>query len=89
MLALGTISMVAGLILLVTSVRLTIPNLALFLIGGALIGAGAGAVFKGTTGIVLGKFSSESESRSGDITMTPSTRPRMARIAVSIPCLSA
>jgi hypothetical protein len=28
-------------------------NLALFLLGGALIGAGAGAVFKGTTGIVL------------------------------------
>ena len=33
--------------------RLSIPNLALFLIGGALIGAGAGAVFKGTTGVVL------------------------------------
>jgi len=32
---------------------LSIPNLALFLIGGALIGAGAGSVFKGTTGIVL------------------------------------
>jgi MFS family permease len=29
------------------------PSLALFLIGGALIGAGSGAVFKGTTGIVL------------------------------------
>src|SRR6202020_2934256 len=28
-------------------------SLALFLISGALIGAGAGAVFKGTTGIVL------------------------------------
>jgi hypothetical protein len=27
--------------------------LALFLIGGALIGAGAGTVFKGTTGLVL------------------------------------
>ncbi|HEY2299674.1 MAG TPA: MFS transporter [Jatrophihabitans sp.] len=52
-LALGTISMLAGLVLLVTAVRLSIPNLALFLIGGALIGAGAGAVFKGTTGIVL------------------------------------
>jgi hypothetical protein len=35
------------------SVRLSIPNLALFLIGGALIGAGSGVVFKGTTGIVL------------------------------------
>ena len=52
-LALGTISMLVGLVLLVVSVRLSIPNLALFLISGALIGAGAGAVFKGTTGIVL------------------------------------
>jgi len=52
-LALGTISMLAGLTLLVVSVRLSTPSLALFLIGGALIGAGAGAVYKGTTGIVL------------------------------------
>lgn len=52
-LALGTMSMLAGLVLLVVSVRLSAPSLALFLIGGALIGAGAGAVFKGTTGIVL------------------------------------
>ena len=52
-LALGTISMLAGLTLLVVSVRLSTPSLALFLIAGALIGAGSGAVFKGTTGIVL------------------------------------
>jgi MFS family permease len=52
-LALGTISMLAGLALLVVSVHLAPPSLALFLIGGALIGAGSGAVFKGTTGIVL------------------------------------
>jgi predicted MFS family arabinose efflux permease len=52
-LALGTVSMLAGLVLLVVSVRLSTPNLAMFLIGGALIGAGSGAVFKGTTGIVL------------------------------------
>jgi hypothetical protein len=52
-LALGTISMLLGLVLLVVGVRLSTPSLALFLIGGALIGAGAGAVFKGTTGIVL------------------------------------
>jgi hypothetical protein len=52
-LALGTISMLAGLVLLVVSVRLSTPSLALFLIGGALIGAGSGAVFKGTTGVVL------------------------------------
>jgi MFS family permease len=52
-LALGTISMLLGLVLLVASVRLSDPNLALFLLSGALIGAGDGAVFKGTTGIVL------------------------------------
>jgi hypothetical protein len=53
-LALGTISMLIGLALLVTAVRLSTPSLALFLVSGALIGAGAGAVFKGTTGLVLG-----------------------------------
>jgi hypothetical protein len=52
-LALGTISMLTGLVLLATSVRLSTPSLALFLIAGALIGAGSGAVFKGTSGIVL------------------------------------
>jgi predicted MFS family arabinose efflux permease len=52
-LALGMIFMVVGLVLLVVAVRLSTPSLALFLIGGALIGAGAGAVYKGTTGLVL------------------------------------
>jgi hypothetical protein len=52
-LVLGTISMLIGLALLVTAVRLSTPSLTLFLVGGALIGAGAGAVFKGTTGLVL------------------------------------
>ena len=59
-LALGTVSLLTGLVLLVVSVRLSIPNLALFLIAGALIGAGSGAVFKGTTGIVLGASPPES-----------------------------
>jgi predicted MFS family arabinose efflux permease len=59
-LALGTVSMLAGLALLVVSVRLSAPSLAMFLIGGALIGAGSGAVFKGTTGIVLGASPPES-----------------------------
>ena len=52
-LALGTVSMLAGLVLLVVSVRVSTASLALFLIAGALIGAGSGAVFKGTSGIVL------------------------------------
>jgi predicted MFS family arabinose efflux permease len=50
---LGTISMLIGLALLVTAVRLSTPSLVLFLLSGALIGAGAGALFKGTTGLVL------------------------------------
>src|SRR4029079_12724801 len=57
--ALGTVSMLAGLVLLVTSVRLSSPSLALFLVSGALIGAGAGAVFKGTTGLVLDETAPE------------------------------
>jgi Sugar (and other) transporter len=52
-LALGTLLMSLGLTLLVISVRLSIPSLPLFLVSGALIGGGVGAVFKGTTGIVL------------------------------------
>jgi MFS family permease len=52
-LALGTVLMLVGLVLLVVSVRLSTPSLAIFLISGVLIGGGAGAVFKGTTGIVL------------------------------------
>jgi hypothetical protein len=52
-LVLGTVSMLIGLALLVTAVRLSAPSLALFLLSGGLIGAGAGAVFKGTTGLVL------------------------------------
>jgi hypothetical protein len=56
----GTICMLAGLVLLVTSVRLPTPSLALFLLSGGLIGAGAGAVFKGTTGLVLEAAAPES-----------------------------
>jgi MFS family permease len=52
-LAVGMASMLLGLVLLVTSVRLSMPSLALFLVSGLLIGAGAGLVFKGTTAIVL------------------------------------
>jgi predicted MFS family arabinose efflux permease len=49
----GMVSMLVGLVALVISVRLSTPSVVLFLIAGALIGAGAGAVFKGTTGVVL------------------------------------
>ncbi len=50
---LGSSSMLVGLAMLVTAVRLATPSLALFLLSGVLIGGGAGAVFKGTTGLVL------------------------------------
>jgi Sugar (and other) transporter len=52
-LAVGTLSMLVGLVLLVTAVHVSTPSLALFLVSGGLIGAGAGAVFKGTTALVL------------------------------------
>jgi hypothetical protein len=52
-LAVGTLLMLVGLVLLVTAVHVSTPSLALFLVSGGLIGAGAGAVFKGTTGLVL------------------------------------
>jgi hypothetical protein len=45
--------MLAGLVLLVVSVRLSTSNLGLFLVSVALIGGGAGRLFEGTTGIVL------------------------------------
>jgi MFS family permease len=64
-LELGTISMLTGLLLLATSVRLSAPSLALFLIASALIGAGSGAVFKGTSGIVL--EASPPETRRDDV----------------------
>jgi MFS family permease len=59
-LAVGTASMLVGLVLLVVSVRLSTPSLALFIVAGALIGAGSGAVFKGTTGLVLAASPPES-----------------------------
>lgn len=59
-LGLGMISTLAGLVLLVASVRLSAPSLALFLVAGGLIGAGSGAVFKGTTGLVLAASPPES-----------------------------
>jgi hypothetical protein len=47
------VSMLLGLLCLVISVRLSTPSLGLFLTSGGLIGAGAGAVYKGTTRLVL------------------------------------
>jgi hypothetical protein len=49
----GGALMIAGLALTALAVWLPAPSLALFLIGGALTGGGAGAVFKGTVGTVI------------------------------------
>jgi hypothetical protein len=82
-LAFGVTSMLAGLVLLVTAVRLATPSLALFLAGGALIGAGAGLVFKGTTGIVLEAAAAEER-----VAMT-STLIIAALFGLSIPVVGA
>ena len=82
-LALGTTLMVVGLALLVTAVRLSTPSLALFLVGGALIGAGAGLVFKGTTGVVL-----EAAAPADRVAMT-STMIIAAFVGLSIPVVGA
>ncbi|MDE3132268.1 MAG: MFS transporter, partial [Acidobacteriota bacterium] len=52
MLATGIPIMVTGLAILVASVWLSSPSLALFLVGGVVTGAGAGAVFKGVIAMV-------------------------------------
>jgi MFS family permease len=44
--------MVAGLAVLVVSVWLSAPSLAMFLVGGVITGAGAGALFKGVVAMV-------------------------------------
>ncbi|MGX6450077.1 MFS transporter, partial [Patulibacter sp. S7RM1-6] len=49
----GMTLIAVGLAVLVLSVWLPTPSLALFLLGGALAGAGAGALFKGTLGTVV------------------------------------
>ncbi len=50
--ATGILTMVAGLAVLVVSVWLSTPSLAMFLVGGAVTGAGAGALFKGVIAMV-------------------------------------
>lgn len=52
MLGLGVALMMSGLGLLVLAAWLTPPSLGVFLVSGAVIGAGGAAVFKGTLGVV-------------------------------------
>ena len=49
----GMALMLLGLAVTVTAVWLPAPSLTLFMIGGAVIGAGAGAIFKGAVGTVI------------------------------------
>ncbi|HEX3616412.1 MAG TPA: MFS transporter [Solirubrobacteraceae bacterium] len=50
--ATGIAIMVTGLAVLVVSVWLSAPSLSLFLVGGVITGAGAGALFKGVVAVV-------------------------------------
>jgi MFS family permease len=52
-LAAGMALMLLGLAATVTAVWLSTPSLALFMIGGAVTGAGGGAIFKGAVGTVI------------------------------------
>jgi hypothetical protein len=45
--------MIAGLVIAVTAVWLPAPSLTLFLLGGAVVGAGGAAGFKSTLGVVV------------------------------------
>jgi MFS family permease len=49
----GMSAMIIGLVLAVLAVWLSPPSLGLFIVGGALIGAGAGTIFKGALGTVM------------------------------------
>ncbi len=51
--ATGIVLITVGLAVFVASAWTTPPNLALFLIGGALVGGGVGAIFRGSLGVVL------------------------------------
>lgn len=53
MLATGVTLLMPGLALLVVSAWLPVPSLVMFLAGGAVIGAGGTALFKGTLGTVV------------------------------------
>jgi MFS family permease len=61
-LAAGMTLMVLGLAATVTAVWLSTPSLALFIVGGAVTGAGGGAIFKGAVGTVIGISPPESRA---------------------------
>lgn len=67
-LATGMALMLIGLAAVVTAVWLPAPSLALFMIGGAISGAGGGAIFKGAVGTVISL--SPPETRAGALSGT-------------------
>jgi MFS family permease len=62
LLAAGMAAMLVGLAAVVTAVWLSTPSLALFIVGGAITGAGGGAIFKGAVGTVISVSPPESRA---------------------------
>jgi MFS family permease len=56
---LGVVLMLAGLAMVVGAAWLPTPSLALFLVGGAVVGAGGGAVFRATLSTVIAVSTAE------------------------------
>ncbi|MGH9088462.1 MAG: MFS transporter [Acidimicrobiales bacterium] len=65
--ALGALCITAGSVAIVVAVQLSAPSLWLFLVGGAVLGAGGGAYFKSSLGTVI--TSSDPASRAGALTL--------------------
>ncbi|MGH8297263.1 MAG: MFS transporter [Steroidobacteraceae bacterium] len=64
---LGALLITAGSVAIVVAVQLSAPSLWLFLVGGAVLGAGGGAYFKSSLGTVIA--SSDPASRAGALTL--------------------
>lgn len=65
--AFGALSITAGSIAIVVAVQLSAPSLGLFLIGGAVLGAGVGAYFKSSLRTVIAL--SDPSNRAGALTV--------------------
>lgn len=65
--AFGALSITAGAAAIVVAVQLSTPSLWLFLIGGAVLGAGGGAYFKSSLGTVIAL--SDPSNRAGALTV--------------------
>lgn len=65
--AFGALCITAGSVAIVVAVQLSAPSLWLFLVGGAVLGAGGGAYFKSSLGTVMA--SSDPASRAGALTL--------------------